>query len=80
MNRFFSSLAVVDAFSVPPSLSLPAAEWSVPMGGNAFHTGPEPSHEGFQRNGTIKWSSPKSIFSVYFHVDRPADLLPKISR
>ena len=49
------------------------------MGGNAFHTAPKPSREGFRRNGAIKWSNPRSVFSVYFHVDQPADLLLKIN-
>jgi hypothetical protein len=79
MKQLFCSLAVVFTFLVLPSQSSQAAEWSVPMGGNAFHTAPKPSREGFRRNGAVKWSSPKSVFSVYFHVDQPADLLLKIN-
>jgi hypothetical protein len=78
MKRFSCFLAVVFAFSICSNHSLPAAEWSVPVGGNAFHSSPEPSREGFRRNGTIKWSNSESVFSVYFHVDRPANLLLKI--
>ena len=78
MKHLFCSLAIAFTLSVLPSQSSQAAEWSVPMGGNAFHTAPKPSREGFRRNGAIKWSSPKSVFSVYFHVNQPADLLLKI--
>ncbi len=78
MRQFYFFLAIVFASSLSPCLSLPAAEWSVPMGGNAFHVSPQPSREGFRRDGAVKWSSPESIFSVYFHVDRPADLLLKV--
>ena len=78
MKRLFYSFAIVVVFSVSPSHSLPASEWSVPTGGNAFQTSPQPSRAGFRPGGAINWSNPKSVFSVYFHVDRPADLLLKI--
>lgn len=51
-----------------------AADWAVPLAGNTFQTAPEPGGNGAQRNGTIAWSDPDDVFSVYFHVDRPADL------
>ena len=78
MKQLVCSLAVAFTFSALPSESSQAAEWSVPMGGNAFHTAPKPSREGARRNGAIKWSSPKSVFSVYFRIDQPADFLLKI--
>ncbi|MBO51030.1 MAG: hypothetical protein CMJ69_09620 [Planctomycetaceae bacterium] len=53
---------------------LHAAEWSIPMAGNAFRTAPSPGGGGFQRDGTIAWGDPKTVFSVYFHVNRPAEL------
>ena len=53
---------------------LHAAEWSIPMAGNAFRTAPGPGGSGFQRDGTITWGDPKTVFTVYFHVDRPAEL------
>jgi hypothetical protein len=53
---------------------LHAAEWSIPMAGNAFRTAPGPGGSGFQRDGTIAWGDPGTVFSVYFHVDRPAEL------
>ena len=53
---------------------LHAAEWSIPMAGNAFRTAPGPGGGGFQRDGTIAWGDPKTVFSVYFHVNRPAEL------
>jgi len=51
-----------------------AAEWVVPMAGNTFRTAPEPGGNGVRRSGMVAWSNPDEVFSVYFHVDRPADL------
>jgi len=53
---------------------LPAAEWSVPMPGNTFRTAPQPGGNGAQQNGTVAWSNLDDVFSVYFHVDRSADI------
>ena len=44
------------------------------MAGNTFRTAPQPGGNGAQRNGTVAWSDPDEVFSVYFHVDRPASL------
>lgn len=51
-----------------------AADWAVPMAGNTFRTVPEPGGNGAQRNGTVAWSNPVDVFSVFFHVNRPGDL------
>jgi hypothetical protein len=40
--------------------ALHAADWSVPMAGNAFRSAPAPGGQGFQRNGTIAWGDPES--------------------
>ena len=42
-----------------------AASWTVPLGGNAYVT----SGEGGQR-----WDRPETVRSIYFRVDRPAEL------
>jgi hypothetical protein len=42
-----------------------AASWTVPLGGNAYVT----SGEGSQR-----WDRPETVRSIYFRVDRPAEL------
>ena len=49
-----------------------ASEWTVPLGGNAFHTAPSPSRGGIRRTGITEWYSPKSVYSVYFRADRPS--------
>lgn len=59
---------------VLPGEQTDAADWSVPVAGNAFRTGPSPGGKGFQRNGTIAWNDTKDVFSVYFHVSQPAVL------
>lgn len=51
-----------------------AADWRVPVSGNAYRSAPAPGNNGFQRHGTLAWSDADGVFSVYFHVDRPADL------
>lgn len=48
------------------------AEWSIPLGGNAFRTAPEPGGDGFRREGGVAWSDSGDVISVFFHVDRPA--------
>lgn len=55
-------------------VSLRAAEWAIPMAGNTFRTAPQPGRNGFQRNGTVAWGDAEGVFSVYFHISRPADL------
>lgn len=56
-----------------------AADWAVPMAGNTYRTSPEPGDIGIQRNGSVAWSDSDAVFSVFFHVDRPAELLLKIN-
>jgi 8-amino-7-oxononanoate synthase len=51
-----------------------AAEWSVPLAGNAFRSAPTPGGDGFRRDGAIAWSDADEVFSIFFHVDRPAAL------
>lgn len=51
-----------------------AADWTVPLAGNAFRIAPEPGGNGFEPNGSLVWGDPEGVFSVFFHVDRPADL------
>ena len=51
-----------------------AADWTIPAGGNAFRTAPEPGRNGFQRNRAIALGDPDGVFSIYFHLDRGADL------
>ena len=60
------------------STFLQAADWVIPMAGNTYRTAPEPGGNGAQRNGNVAWSDPDAVFSVYFHVDRPADLRLRI--
>ena len=71
-KRRFSLLVffVVSMFGVAPG----AAEWLVPLAGNAFRSAPAPGGDGFRRDGTIAWSDAEGVFSVFFHVDRPAAL------
>lgn len=52
-----------------------AAEWSVPFGGNAYAVASKPgSNDGLERGGAeVRWHDPETIWSVWFHVDRPAE-------
>lgn len=71
IRHFIAQVALI---AVLPASFLSAAEWSVPVSGNAFRTAPVPGGSGFQRQGGIAWSEPDSVYSIYFHVDRPAVL------
>jgi len=76
MHRLFISALIVILLAALIRSS-GAAEWTVPVGGNAFHTAPNPSRVGLRRNGGLKWDNPESVYSIYFHVDRKADLVLK---
>ncbi len=63
------------AFSLALSAASAESRWEVPFGGNAYLTTAAPgSSDGLRRSGTTRWQDPSTIFSVYFHLDHPADL------
>ena len=68
-HRLLASLVIGLA-----SASLSPAEWSVPLGGNAFRAGPAPGDAGVSRSGGINWSDAEGVFAVFFHVNRAAAL------
>ena len=53
---------------------VPAEEWAIPVGGNTFRTAPTPGGRELRRDGVLKWDDKNAMFSVYFHLDRPAVL------
>lgn len=67
------SLSLLAATLLANSAAL-AADWSVPMAGNTFRTAPAPGGNGGQRNGTVAWSDPETVLSVFFRVDREAEI------
>lgn len=56
------------------AVSLSAAEWSVPLAGNAYRTAPDPGGLPIDRQGALRWSGQDERYTVYFRVDRPAVL------
>ena len=51
------------------------ASWVIPVGGNAYHTQrADASQDGLDRHSGIRWQDPDSVFSIFFHIDRPAEL------
>lgn len=62
---------IIVLFAVQP---LAAETWSIPVGGNAYRTGPTPGGNGIRRSGNLAWSSDTEVYSIFFHVDRPAVL------
>lgn len=49
--------------------------WEVPFAGNAYLTAQAPgTSDGLSRSGATRWQDPQTVFSVYFHLDHPADL------
>ena len=69
--------AIVSLLAISDHAS-PAAEWTVPMAGNAYATAPSPSGRGFQRDGSIQWANPEAVYSAFFHVSETASLNLKI--
>jgi hypothetical protein len=65
-------ILVISQMVASQSPSLSAADWAVPLAGNVFRTAPEPSGHGLKRDGSLVWGDPEGVFSVFFHVDRPA--------
>jgi hypothetical protein len=52
--------------------STQAAEWSIPVAGNAFRSEPAPDGRGLRRGGILSWGDEEGVFSTYFQVDRSA--------
>ena len=73
-GRHLSCLVVTVALYVCVGVASSAAEWSVPLAGNAFPTTPAREGRGMGRRGEISLNSPKVAFSIYFRVDRAARL------
>jgi len=71
-SRVFAILAI-SALTAAGAAEDP--RWEVPVGGNTFLTQRgEGSQDGVNRRGGLGWQDPQSVFSVYFRVDRPAEL------
>ncbi|MEE2937897.1 MAG: DUF3472 domain-containing protein [Planctomycetota bacterium] len=75
MRQFLSRLVVISVFGslVVPTVLL-AADWSIPVAGNAYRTERANSGRDIQRNGTIALADTDGQFSLFFHVNRPAEL------
>lgn len=69
-------LLVACATLIAPSFAAdPAPRWEIPLAGNAYLTaGAGSSRDGLGRRGGLHWQDPASVFSVFFHIDRPATL------
>jgi len=65
---------VVGVLAATVAVAAPAAEWTVPLGGNAYVVeSPAGSGDGLQRGGrALRWRDPETAIAVFFHVDRPA--------
>ncbi len=71
-HRFPLVLPLVLALSVAVQASgHEPASWTVPFGGNAFSTGGDAGSGG---RGGLRWDTPETVISLFFRVDRPADL------
>ena len=51
-----------------------AAEWTIPLAGNAYRTEPTPGNEGFSRQGPIRFGQRNEVISVFFHVNTESKL------
>lgn len=53
---------------------LTAAQWQVPVAGNAFRVAPEPGGNNVRRSGSLAWAEAQEVYAVFVHIDRPAHL------
>lgn len=67
-------ISLIGFFTALPLPFLSAEQWSVPLAGNAYRSAPATGGQGFQRGGTLAWNEKEAVYSVYFHLDRPAEL------
>lgn len=51
-----------------------AADWTVPAAGNAYRTRPQAAGRDFRRNRAISFRDSDTVYSFFFHIDRPASL------
>jgi hypothetical protein len=72
LSRFFVCLIAVTVawFSAASS----AAEWTVPVGGNAFRSAPSAEGGRARRGDAIALREADEVYSVFLHVDRAATL------
>lgn len=54
--------------------SLRAEQWTVPLAGNTYPALGQSHSDGLQRSGALSWSEADNVYSIYFHIDRPASL------
>ncbi|QEG00382.1 hypothetical protein Mal15_44520 [Stieleria maiorica] len=66
------ALALTVAFALNQSGPSRAADWTVPVAGNAYQTANHSGGRGLRRGGTLGLSNPEDVYSVFFRVDRPA--------
>lgn len=60
--------------AIVPTETVRAEKWLVPVAGNAFPNPPSIGRFDVGRNGLLSWSEADRVFSIYFHVSRPAEL------
>lgn len=71
MYRNFPYSVLVIWFLLPV---LQAADWEVPLAGNAFQTSPATSGDRPRRDGLLTWRDAGTVYSVFVHADRAAEL------
>lgn len=65
------SMAAAIAARPAPGADSQLVPWTVPFGGNGFVTGGDAVSRG---RGGPRWDRPDTVLSIFFRVDRPADL------
>ena len=78
MKQLLCLFVIASAYYLLPQKASHATEWSVPLGGNAFKTAPEPGGRRSRRRGSIKLDDSNSVYSIFFRVDRQAELELKV--
>ena len=73
MSRLVRSSFLAALLALTAARADAAVEAYVPFGGNAYLT-TEGAGDGLQRDGSTRWQDAKSVFSIYFRIDRAAVL------
>lgn len=71
---FCSAALLAACVLATAGIALGDQQWSVPLAGNTFRTGPGPGSGGLTRDGRLRWDAQEEVYSIFFRVDRPAEL------
>ncbi len=72
LNQSFSP--IVGSILLLIATSAPAAQWTIPVAGNAYRPANSQEERTISRSGSIELRQPTDAYSIYFRVDRPCEV------